>query len=897
MDELTAFETLLGCKPYRWQRRLFQAFIEGKIPDAVDVPTGLGKTSVMAIWLVSRALGSPVPRRLVYVVDRRAVVDQASGEAERLANNLAKALAGAVAGEFAAKWRANLGLDEARLPISTLRGQFADNRLWLENPARSAIVVGTVDMIGSRMLFEGYGVSSGMRPVHAALIANDTLVVLDEAHLVPPFRELVREVARFRRPSPVPEMRFLALSATGKIQESESVFRIAPGDESDEAPVRDRLKAPKRLMLHDTGNLAQALADRAFELGSGGRRVLIFCNSRDKLARVVAAELRKRSAKEWKDTPTTALLVGARRVAERETLAGRRGPDEGTWEIVPDQVFRRFLPREPQKPTKIPAFLIATSAGEVGVDIDADHMVCDLVAWERMVQRLGRVNRAGRTEPAIVDVFAAVAKDDFEDDVADQLDILRAPFESPLWPIGEDGRRQAGPDELRDLQNNLQFAALTSAATTPEPLRPELSSALVDAWAMTSLEHHTGRPKVEPWLRGWVEQVPQGWIVWRRVLPIREGEEPDLQLLNEFFEAIPPHLTELLETEAYRIAEVLKARSAAVSKLLENAAPDGSYSTLRQLAAVVLDARGEVIQLLSLTELKEADPDKLAGNIVVVDARLGGLSRDGLLDSGAAEAPGTLDAIGKETPLWDEARLRSVGRRLRIVAPDSEAYKGWVREAGWPTKTDEASDAPDEWRVERLLWALTEGDAARMRKAQELKEHLNWAADEADRITNALGLSDEFRRMVRATATLHDYGKDRDVWQNAMGAPRAGRPFAKTDGRRADGRTLGGYRHEFGSLRDAESELSRIDDEHLRDLAHHLIAAHHGFARPVIPPIDPADPPSLASTRSQAAALRFARLQREWGPWGLAWWESLLRAADWAASARLAAVEEPGANS
>jgi CRISPR-associated endonuclease/helicase Cas3 len=752
-------------------------------------------------------------------------------------------------------------------------------------------------MIGSRMLFEGYGVSSRMRPVHAALIANDTLVVLDEAHLVPPFLELVREVTRFRRPAPVPKMRLLALSATGSVRENESVFRIAPGEESDEIPVKDRLKAPKRLLLHDTGNLAQSLADRAFELGKGGRRVLIFCNSRDKLARVVAEELRKRSVKEWKDTPTTVLLVGARRVAEREFLAGRRGTNGDEWEIAPDPVFRRFLPREPQEPTEIPAFLVATSAGEVGVDVDADHMVCDLVAWERMVQRLGRVNRLGRTDPAMVDVFAAVAKEDVEDDVSERLDILRAPFESPMWPIGEDGRRQAGPGALRELRENSQFAALTSAATTPEPLRPELSPALVEAWAMTSLEHHTGRPKVEPWLRGWVEQVPQARIVWRCVLPLRQGEKPDVQLLNEFFEALPPHLTEVLETEAYRIAELLKARSAAVSKLLKNAETVGGYKTLVPLAAVVLDARGAVTQLLSLSDLKEADPDELAGNTVVVDARLGGLSPDGLLESGAADAPHTLDGISEETPLWDEARLRAVGRRLRIVAPDAVPGKDWVREAGWPIKLDEASEAPEEWRVERVLRALTEGDAARLRKEQALKEHLDWAADEAGRITSTLGLSDESRRMVRMTATLHDSGKDRELWQTAMGAPRDGRPFAKTDGRRADVTALGGYRHEFGSLRDAEAVLSGIEDEGLRDLARHLIAAHHGFARPVIPPIDPADPPSLVSSRSQAAALRFAKLQSEWGPWGLAWWESLLRAADWAASARSAATKGPGENS
>jgi len=408
LDELTALETLTGLKAYRWQCRLFSDFITGKIPDDLDVPTGLGKTSVIGIWLAARALGSPVPRRLVYIVDRRAVVDQASSEAERLANNLAKTLNGAIAPQVADQWRANLGLNSERLPISTLRGQFADNRMWLENPARSAIVVGTVDMIGSRMLFEGYGVGTRMRPVHAALIANDTLVVLDEAHLVPPFQELVHAVTRFRRPTPVPAMRVLALSATGSVRENESVFRIGLGDESEETRVADRLKAPKRLLLQETGNLAQSLADRAFQLGEGGHRVLIFCNSRDKLARVVAEELGKRSAKVWKDMPTTALLVGARRVAERESLAGRRGPDGVAWEIEPDPVFRRFTPSEIQEPTENPAFLVATSAGEVGVDLDADHMVCDLVAWERMVQRLGRVNRSGRTEPAMVDVFAAV---------------------------------------------------------------------------------------------------------------------------------------------------------------------------------------------------------------------------------------------------------------------------------------------------------------------------------------------------------------------------------------------------------------------------------------------------------------------------------------------------------
>ena len=97
---------------------------------------------------------------------------------------------------------------------------------------------------------------------------------------------------------------------------------------------------------------------------------------------------------------------------------------------------------------------------------------------------------------------------------------------------------------------------------------------------------------------------------------------------------------------------------------------------------------------------------------------------------------------------------------------------------------------------------------------------------------------------------------------------------------------LDGYRHEFSSL----AAVTQDDDfkklpESLRDLALHLIAAHHGFGRPVIGISGCEDaPPSRLEGRAREVALRFARLQRHWGPWGLAWWESLLRAADQQAS-------------
>lgn len=85
-----AFVALQCNPPFPWQRRLFLEFVSGRLPSALDLPTGLGKTSVMTIWLIARALADglalkSLPRRLVYVVDRRAVVDQATGEGREAA--------------------------------------------------------------------------------------------------------------------------------------------------------------------------------------------------------------------------------------------------------------------------------------------------------------------------------------------------------------------------------------------------------------------------------------------------------------------------------------------------------------------------------------------------------------------------------------------------------------------------------------------------------------------------------------------------------------------------------------------------------------------------------------------------------------------------------------------
>jgi CRISPR-associated endonuclease/helicase Cas3 len=44
----------------------------------------LGKTSIIPLWLIALATGAALPRRLVYIVNRRTVVDQATDDAARM---------------------------------------------------------------------------------------------------------------------------------------------------------------------------------------------------------------------------------------------------------------------------------------------------------------------------------------------------------------------------------------------------------------------------------------------------------------------------------------------------------------------------------------------------------------------------------------------------------------------------------------------------------------------------------------------------------------------------------------------------------------------------------------------------------------------------------------------
>src|SRR5208337_3406555 len=271
MDELEqfrgAFRELTGYATFPWQEALYvEHFSKGKYPPSCDLPTGLGKTSVIASWLIALAYhADKMPRRLVYVVNRRTVVDQTTEEVERLRKRL-KDMPDSIAS------LKNLCAVPTEIPLalSTLRGQFADNREWCSDPARPAVIVGTEDMIGSGLLFSRYTCGFKTRPPHAALLGQDALLVHDEAHLEPAFQTLLNSIVdEQKRCGDSRPLRVLQLSATNRNDaaagDSTPPLKLSEADKANET-VHQRIHAMKQLRLTaiaDEKQLANKLSELA----------------------------------------------------------------------------------------------------------------------------------------------------------------------------------------------------------------------------------------------------------------------------------------------------------------------------------------------------------------------------------------------------------------------------------------------------------------------------------------------------------------------------------------------------------------------------------------------------------------------------------------------------------
>ena len=883
-----AFETLTGHVPFPWQSALWRELTTRRCdawPEAVDIPTGLGKTNVIAVWILARvAQPLEIPRRLVYVVNRRTVVDQTTAEVERLRTKLPE-----------------LGIPGfTELAISTLRGQFADNREWSAAPSKPAVICGTVDMIGSRLLFGGYRIGYKSRPLHAGFLGQDALLVHDEAHLEPAFQALVEHIQKEQEEAektgdlPWPTLRVLALSATQRGDDERTRVVLPLTDEERQVPssipdrpqepvhhVWKRLRAPKRLVFHevDSDKLGEKAAELAREYKDSDRTILVFLQRVEDVVST-AETLEKEDCK-------VATLTGTMRGYERDQLVKSNG------------VFRRFMASAAEsnaEPVEGAVFLIATSAGEVGVDLDADHLVCDLTTFDSMAQRLGRVNRRGKREDTQVHIVHP-AKFDTSDKTRGSLNERRERTLALLMGLpGND----ACPLHLLGLD-----ATSRAAAFAPMPSIPRVSDIIFDNWAMTSIRGELpGRPPLAPFLHGITEwEPPHTAIAWRE-----EVEVLNEDILTRDGETLPEDLLGIFPLKPH---ELLSDRSDRIQRGLEqmNKRAGGAWPVW----LVADDGRVEVTSLHALMDADKKEVlRRIAGATLLLPPTAGGLGKDGQFNgklAGMEDHPGGYDIADRwregsgevwRCRRWDEAEpprgmalVRTVDTRPMVDEGDHDDADLAESKGG----NGNTHAARRSWH-----WYVRPKEAEDVTPASlepvPLEDHVNAVVARARQITDDLVLPDELRAAVVLAAELHDLGKRRELWQRTIGNPNPSEWYAKPGkpqgAPRWRTRALTAYRHEFGALLDVldpnqaiAAKLKALSPD-MQDVVLHLIAAHHGHARPHFTPEGMCDPnhrQETAETAGVEVMRRYARLQRRYGRWGLAYLESLLRAADWAASA------------
>ncbi|WP_181378333.1 type I-G CRISPR-associated helicase/endonuclease Cas3g [Teichococcus aestuarii] len=709
-------------EPFPWQERLLGQVLDHGWPDLCGLPTASGKTACIDIAVFALALNLQedarrMPMRIIFVVDRRLVVDDARERAKLIAGRLSKALSEPAAADPDAAVLATVAQKLMRvsgavpLQVATLRGGLPRDNSWVESAHQPTVVLSTVDQIGSRLLFRGYGVTSRMAPVHAGLLGEDCLLLLDEAHLSVPFAQTLDAVRRLRRRASSPlglPYALVQLSATpvgGVAPASEFTLDMdRTGPDRAGVPVLDqRFAATKMARLARVpaaGGLeaqAKAFVDKALECAQAKKVVAVVVN-RVRLARKIH-EILSRRVGEVGDDPAqggSLLLTGRCRPLERDMLLGL-DTASGTPGRVIDRI-RTGRDRGAQALHK-PIFVVGTQSIEAGADLDFDALVTEMAPWPSLRQRFGRLDRAGElghTEAWILCTFNLPAADPAAQDrvygaagwntrqwlwklVGGLPDGLEAP-EGAL-DLGIDGQARVG--------------AAPEGTSPSAPSAPSLPSSIMDLFAQTSPRPYPD-PSPSLWLHGPASGSADIQVVWRADAPEGKDGEEWRRYAENVLSAMPPTSAEVLSLPFGAGRSWLCSMVADASDLEVEMAPDARQRS-RNSAMVpeVFVWRGRRVE--DGSGLVPADRLR-PGDTVILPSACGGCDRFGWLPEPAAPGQAVRDIAA-------EAILRSRGRHIIRLHPALLPEADWNR-VRTVVKEWEPEEEGEAVLVERLLRAI-----------------------------------------------------------------------------------------------------------------------------------------------------------------------------------------------
>jgi CRISPR-associated endonuclease/helicase Cas3 len=960
MIDFTAFfKQIHGFEPFPWQRMLAEQVLErGRWPKLIDLPTASGKTACIdiAIWAMACQASLPpdertMPRRIWFVVDRRIVVDEAAERAERIQRAIEEK-------EELAEVKASLyelaGTKQTPLAVARLRGggnvppdesmEERDERLereaindcWQTVPTQPAVLTSTVDQLGSRLLFRGYGMSPNRWPIHAALAGNDSLILLDEAHIAEPLRQTLAWVKHHREHAAEPVQtpwHFAFMSATPGAVDDDDPWPIFPKPEQREAALnhdllhkRRHAAKPAQLVTINTGakrdekKVAAAVVEQVKTMLAKRRRIAVMLNRVDS-ALASAAALKKELA----HAAGVHLLTGRMRPIDRGSLVA--------------QLTTLFGVGQDDDGGGPPQVLVTTQCLEVGADFDFDGLVTECASLDALRQRFGRLNRlGGRASVAAVVMTCEndirtdkeLAKLDQAGEAADPI-YGNALARAHQWLASIGDEVDFGIDALDAALAATPPADGTAKLLSPKRDAPVMMPAYLDAWCQTN-----PRPAVEAevslFLHGPQDDVAEVEVVFRADLP----DALTSHQVEEVVRLCPPAPDEKLPVKLGRLRAWLTGKKLTADADIEGAAESFKLTGAPRppVPRIVRYRGGQEEQI----EVLAPDADLRPGDVLVVP-----------LDG---DMPEVLGSKPPEAALdrFDQAN-RAAGRcwikrstedevvtRVKVLLGRPEDAEGDDAEEKRHAARELHEYLPEDWRSEELpdvrggwqyhlhpaggviiVWPppdkpmpvdpFADADdslaATHENAARRLDVHQNQVTDLAVQL--ARKAAPAFTAEVADAAQHHDDGKADARFQGllrgeslphvtsdvaAMLAKSEDQPSRTEDIRLRELLKLpNGWRHEMLSM-----QLVQQRDADAADLVLHLIASHHGHARCFAPVVIDKHPHeitiggvTLTVEQQQhcpphrigsGVAERFWRLTRRHGWWGLAYLEAMVRLAD-----------------
>ena len=734
------FRALWQKDPFPWQTALARWIEEkGRWPDTISVPTSAGKTAVIdiAVYALARSWVAAATR-IFFVVDRRLVVDEARERANAIRDTIAVKPTLEL---FRAALEERCGSSQF-LHVSTMRGGMPLETAWARTPIQPTVCLTTVDQIGSRLLFRGYGVSPKMAPIHAGLAATDSLVILDEAHLSEPFRQTLNHLQDYRSKRWCDEMlgkglQVMSMSATlhSGASSNETHFEFRDSYLPGESEVLDRrLTAPRPATLATVGDTSVALwkkppqskkselyrwrqqepqrlaaleskcaelAREALALPESPEVIGVILN-RVNSARSVFRQLRKWNTANG-DAADVILLTGRSRPIEREALVAKY------WERVRAGRTRNAGER--------PIFVVATQCIEAGVNLDFDALITELASLDALRQRFGRLDRLGDFKHARAWIVARA------DHAKDGDEAIYGPASKETFRLLKSLQPRARRGQA-EAHINLGVAEL--AEKLPKDLAkylivpkhaPTLMPAHLDFFAQTN-PNSSPDPDPAIFLHG-PKTEPEGIsIVWRADLPA------DMALWSQTLSLLSPTSAEALSLPIYAARQWLAGNTiGAVVDLEGTPASESDLRPLGQLqhrGLIWKGKKGKPVRLEDERDLVQLKP----GNVLVVHASAGGVDEFGWNPESDAPARDLADIALSKQRARPSLRLHpelvsSWLDQEQEPNPDARAELVSAIRATRPQADDDLVTSADSGEIERVL-TLIQGSDLVSREIQKL---------------------------------------------------------------------------------------------------------------------------------------------------------------------------------